>query len=49
MWIATAGGAGYFPMAPGTVGSLVGLAVVVALGKYRCVGPLRLRSWQRFR
>jgi len=37
MWIATAGGAGYFPMAPGTVGSLVGLAVVVALGQI----PLR--------
>ncbi len=32
MWIATAGGAGYFPIAPGTAGSLVGVAVVVALG-----------------
>ena len=31
IWIATAGGAGYFPIAPGTAGSLVGVAVVVAL------------------
>ena len=33
IWIATAGGAGYFPIAPGTAGSLVGVAVVVALGR----------------
>jgi len=33
IWIATAGGAGYFPIAPGTAGSLVGVAVVVGLGK----------------
>jgi phosphatidylglycerophosphatase A len=33
IWIATAGGAGYFPVAPGTAGSLVGLAVVVGLGQ----------------
>jgi phosphatidylglycerophosphatase A len=33
IWIATAGGAGYFPVAPGTAGSLVGVAVVVALGR----------------
>jgi len=31
VWIATGFGAGYFPVAPGTAGSLVGLAVVVAL------------------
>ena len=31
IWIATAGGAGYFPIAPGTAGSLVGVAIVVAL------------------
>ena len=33
IWIATAGGAGYFPIAPGTAGSLVGVAVVVGLGR----------------
>lgn len=33
IWIATAGGAGYFPIAPGTAGSLVGVAVVVTLGR----------------
>src|SRR5579862_2714495 len=32
IWIATAGGAGYFPIAPGTAGSLVGVALVVGLG-----------------
>ena len=32
IWIATAGGAGYFPIAPGTAGSLVGVAVVVGSG-----------------
>jgi len=33
IWIATAGGAGYLPIAPGTAGSLVGVAVVVGLGR----------------
>lgn len=33
IWIATAGGAGYFPIAPGTAGSLVGVAVVWGLGR----------------
>ena len=33
IWIATAGGAGYFPIAPGTAGSLVGVAVAVPLGR----------------
>jgi phosphatidylglycerophosphatase A len=33
IWIATAGGAGYFPIAPGTAGSAVGVAVVVGLGR----------------
>ncbi len=37
IWIATAGGAGYFPVAPGTAGSLVGVAIVVGLGRL----PLR--------
>jgi len=31
VWIATGLGAGYFPVAPGTAGSLVGLALVIAL------------------
>ncbi len=31
--MATAGGAGYFPIAPGTAGSLVGVAVVAALAQ----------------
>lgn len=34
IWIATAGGAGYFPVAPGTAGSLVGVAVVVGLAQW---------------
>ncbi len=33
IWIATAGGAGYAPIAPGTAGSLVGIGLVVALGR----------------
>lgn len=33
IWIATAGGAGYFPIAPGTAGSLVGVAIVVGLAQ----------------
>jgi phosphatidylglycerophosphatase A len=33
IWIATAGGAGYFPVAPGTAGSVVGVAVVMALAR----------------
>ncbi len=33
IWIATAGGAGYFPIAPGTAGSVVGVAAVVGLGR----------------
>jgi len=35
IWIATAGGAGYFPIAPGTAGSVVGIAVVVGLAQLR--------------
>ena len=31
IWIATGLGAGYFPLAPGTVGSVLGLALVIAL------------------
>ncbi|MGA2987839.1 MAG: phosphatidylglycerophosphatase A [Terriglobia bacterium] len=33
IWFATAGGAGYFPIAPGTAGSLVGVALVVGLAQ----------------
>ena len=31
VWIATVAGAGYFPVAPGTVGSAVGIGLVAAL------------------
>jgi len=31
VWIATVGGAGYFPVAPGTIGSAVGMGLVAAL------------------
>ncbi|MEJ2008352.1 MAG: phosphatidylglycerophosphatase A [Acidobacteriota bacterium] len=31
VWIATVAGAGYFPVAPGTVGSAVGIGIVAAL------------------
>jgi phosphatidylglycerophosphatase A len=33
IWIATVGGVGYFPIAPGTVGSLVGVGLVAGLGQ----------------
>ena len=33
VWIATCGGVGYFPVAPGTAGSVVGLVLVAALGR----------------
>lgn len=33
VWIATSGGVGYFPLAPGTAGSAVGLVLVVALAQ----------------
>jgi phosphatidylglycerophosphatase A len=33
IWIATAGGAGYFPIAPGTAGSAVGILIVFALAR----------------
>ena len=39
IWIATAGGAGYFPFAPGTAGSLVGVAVVAGLGQFPLQRP----------
>ena len=39
IWIATAGGAGYFPVAPGTAGSVVGIAVVVGLAQLRLNRP----------
>lgn len=34
MGVATAGGAGYFPIAPGTAGSAVGLLIVAGLGRF---------------
>jgi phosphatidylglycerophosphatase A len=33
VWIATVCGAGYFPIAPGTMGSAVGVLIVVALAR----------------
>lgn len=33
VWIATCGGIGYFPVAPGTAGSAVGVILVAALGR----------------
>jgi len=33
VWVATFGGLGYFPVAPGSVGSAAGLAAVVALSR----------------
>jgi phosphatidylglycerophosphatase A len=33
VWIATCGGVGYFPIAPGTAGSVVGILLVAALGR----------------
>jgi phosphatidylglycerophosphatase A len=33
IWISTAGGAGYFPIAPGTAGSAVGVVIVVGLAR----------------
>jgi len=33
IWIATVAGAGYFPLAPGTIGSLVGVGVVAGLAQ----------------
>jgi phosphatidylglycerophosphatase A len=39
VWIATVAGAGYLPAAPGTAGSLVGLALAVAVGQYPAPQP----------
>lgn len=42
VWIATSGGVGYFPFAPGTAGSAVGLGIVATVG----ILPLA-RIWQQ--
>ena len=39
IWIATGLGAGYFPVAPGTAGSAVGLALVIAFRQTRLESP----------
>jgi phosphatidylglycerophosphatase A len=44
VWIATGLGAGYFPVAPGTAGSVVGLALVVAL-RQTSLGSAELAVW----
>jgi phosphatidylglycerophosphatase A len=41
IWIATGLGSGYFPVAPGTAGSAVGLALVIAF-RQTSLGPLGL-------
>jgi phosphatidylglycerophosphatase A len=33
VWVATCGGIGYFPVAPGTLGSALGVGLVVVLGR----------------
>jgi phosphatidylglycerophosphatase A len=38
IWIATAAGAGYFPVAPGTAGSAVGVLLVVGLARLHLAG-----------
>jgi len=42
VWIATVAGAGYFPVAPGTVGSAVGVGLVAALGAIRLAPAARV-------
>jgi len=39
IWIATGLGAGYFPVAPGTAGSALGLALVIAFRQTRLESP----------
>src|SRR5579862_6260869 len=41
IWIATAGGAGFFPIAPGTAGSAVGVLIVFVLAR---IAPQRFES-----
>jgi phosphatidylglycerophosphatase A len=41
IWVATGLGAGYFPLAPGTAGAAVGLALVIAL-RQTSLGPVGL-------
>jgi len=44
VWIATGLGAGFFPVAPGTAGSLVGLALVIAM-RQTSLGSAELAVW----
>jgi len=44
VWIATCAGVGYFPVAPGTAGSAVGLGLVAALDCLRIGRPIRTAS-----
>lgn len=39
MWFATCGGLGYFPIAPGSVGAALGVALVVALSRLPVPAP----------
>jgi phosphatidylglycerophosphatase A len=40
VWVATAGGPGFFPVAPGTLGAAVGLIPVVLLRRYEVSLPV---------
>jgi phosphatidylglycerophosphatase A len=40
LFLATAGGLGYFPKAPGTLGSLVGVVISVAVAWFWCRGTI---------
>ncbi len=42
VWIATFGGIGYFPVAPGTAGSAAGLALVAMLARLPLSRPLHI-------
>ena len=39
IWVATGFGSGYFPVAPGTAGSAVGLALVIAISRIQSKFP----------
>jgi phosphatidylglycerophosphatase A len=39
VWIATCGGIGYFPLAPGTAGSLLGVGIVAGIGRLPLARP----------
>ena len=44
VWIATCGGVGHFPVAPGTAGSLVGVGIVLAFSWMPAALPWRIAA-----